>query len=127
MSHHASIDFDDAGNTQHSIGIGSSSIRRNAFEIMQNGDMYVYGVGGYQGIDTKVQDSTIKTLQEYFISIESIISDNEEVTAAAFDKIRNVVGADENAKVIFSGTNNLDGCESLLEAILLLDAKLKNE
>jgi len=31
---------------------------------MQNGDMYVLGVGGYQGTDTKVQNASIMTVQE---------------------------------------------------------------
>lgn len=56
--------------------------------------------------------------------IESNVSENEEVIAAAFERTRKTIGADENIKVTFSGTNNLDGCESLLEAILLLDSKL---
>ena len=36
--------------------------------------MYVLGVGGYQGTDTKVQDVTIKTLQEYIASLEARIT-----------------------------------------------------
>ena len=50
----------EATNTISSIGIGNASgsipggERKNAFEVMQNGDMYVYGVGDYNGqnIDT---------------------------------------------------------------------------
>ena len=38
-----------SGNTIHSVGIGSSSERKNAVEVMQNGDVYVLGVGGYDG------------------------------------------------------------------------------
>ena len=56
--------------------------------------------------------------------IESNVNENEEVIAAVFERTRKTIGADENIKVTFSGTNNLDGCESLLEAILLLDAKI---
>ena len=78
VSHKASADYGNAGNTQHSVGIGGSGGSgsgggKNAFEIMQNGDMYVLGVGGYQGTNTKVQDATIKTLQEYIASLESRI------------------------------------------------------
>lgn len=64
MSHNDSNTYGSSGNTQHSVGIGDRSIKKNAFEIMQNGDMYVYGVGGYVGRNTKVQDSNIKPLQE---------------------------------------------------------------
>ena len=42
--------FGDAGNTIHSIGIGTSaSTRKNAVEVMQNGDMYINGIGNYDG------------------------------------------------------------------------------
>ena len=38
------------GNTIHSIGIGTSNNnRKNAFEVMQSGDVYVYGIGNYNG------------------------------------------------------------------------------
>jgi hypothetical protein len=72
----------NAGNTQHSVGIGSSeSARKNAFEIMQNGDIYVKGIGGYQGTNTKVQDNTIKTLQEYIATLEARIAALENPNA----------------------------------------------
>ena len=48
---------------------------------MQNGDMYVLGVGGYQGTDTKVQNASIKTLQEYIASLEARIAALEGNTA----------------------------------------------
>lgn len=37
------------GTTLHSIGFGDMGIRRNAFETMRSGKIYVYGVGGYDG------------------------------------------------------------------------------
>jgi hypothetical protein len=79
VSHRTEIDdennFGNAGNTIHSIGIGRyTNSRKNAIEVMQNGDMYVYGVGGYVGTDTKVQDNTIKTLQEYIATLEARIA-----------------------------------------------------
>lgn len=48
-SHKASTVFGNAGNTLSSAGFGTSANRRNAYEIMQNGDLYVYGVGRYNG------------------------------------------------------------------------------
>ena len=48
-----------------SVGIGTgtpASQRKNAFEIMQNGDAFLYGVGGYDG--TNAADSGATTLQE---------------------------------------------------------------
>lgn len=82
VSHKASNTYGDAGNTQHSIGIGTHyNSTKNAVEVMQNGDMYVLGVGGYQGTNTKVQDATIKTLQEYIASLEARIAALEGNTA----------------------------------------------
>ena len=49
-SNKASSTYGNAGNTQHSVGIGTSdNDRKNAFEIMQNGNVYVKGIGGYDG------------------------------------------------------------------------------
>lgn len=43
--------------------IGEDGDRKNAFEIMQNGDIYVYGLGNYNGTATKNEDSNVMTLQ----------------------------------------------------------------
>lgn len=56
--------FGNAGNTIHSVGIGSSEAnRKNAFEIMQNGDVYINSVGGYDG--TNPSESNSKSIQNY--------------------------------------------------------------
>lgn len=65
LSNMASSTFGDAGNTLHSIGIGKATgelkdDRRNAVEVMQNGDVYIIGIGGFDG--TNYEDA--KTLQE---------------------------------------------------------------
>ncbi len=67
VSHFAAAEWGNAGNTIHSVGIGSPSQTlefensKNAFEIMQNGDAYLYGVGGYDGTNptdaTRLQDA----------------------------------------------------------------------
>lgn len=50
--------FGNAGNTISSIGIGTSgSARKNAVEVMQNGDVYVYGVGDYDGTNPTTADT----------------------------------------------------------------------
>lgn len=73
----------NAGNTQHSVGIGNgSSARKNAFEIMQNGDMYVFGVGGYQGTNTKVQDASIKTMQGVISDINTSVAGKQDTLTA---------------------------------------------
>lgn len=93
VSHKASDAYGNIGNTQHSVGIGSSeSDKKNAIEIMQNGDLYLYGVGGYQGVNTKTQDPTIKTLQD--ILNTPIIDDNNDssVTTYSSEKILKLIG-----------------------------------
>lgn len=57
--------------TISTIGIGTGEEdRRNAIEIMQNGDFYLYGVGEYDG--TNILES--KSLQQYFEDKEFVIS-----------------------------------------------------
>ena len=52
-SNKANTTFGNAGNTIHSIGIGTSaSNRKNAIEVMQNGDVYVFNIGNYTGTNT---------------------------------------------------------------------------
>lgn len=51
--------------TRHSIGIGSSSNdKKNAFEVMDNGDAYLYGVGNYDGATIKTFGNNVQTLQD---------------------------------------------------------------
>ena len=65
VSHKQSNTAGVSGNTLHSIGFGTvQNARKNAEEIMQNADLYIYGIGGYLGTNTKAQDATIKTVQE---------------------------------------------------------------
>ena len=54
--------YTEGNNTLHSVGIGTSDTnRKNALEIMQNGDIYAYGVGGYDG--TNAVNNASKTLK----------------------------------------------------------------
>lgn len=49
-SNKAGNSFGDAGNTIHSVGIGAGeNDRKNAIEVMQNGNVYIKGFGGYNG------------------------------------------------------------------------------
>lgn len=62
------IKYDDAGNTIHSIGIGTSMInRKNAVEVMDNGDVYILGIGGYDGTNI----DTAKTVQQVIAELEN--------------------------------------------------------
>ena len=58
-----------AQKTRHSVGIGTSTTRKNAFEIMQNGDIYILNLGGYDG--TNAGQSGVKTLQTLLSSLNS--------------------------------------------------------
>ena len=73
LSHKVSNDTRDAGNTRHSVGIGwfyqstpDTLYRTNAVEIMANGDQYIIGVGGYDGVHIKGENTgiTVQTVQE---------------------------------------------------------------
>ena len=61
--------------TRHSVGIGTSSdsYRKNAHEIMVNGDHYIYGIGGYDG--TNATANTSSTLQQIINSMFNITVD----------------------------------------------------
>lgn len=61
-SNHETHEFPHKENTTLSVGIGSSELdRKNAFEIMQNGDIYVIGMGEYDGTNAREEESS--TLQ----------------------------------------------------------------
>ena len=67
--------------TISSIGIGTSeNDRKNAFEVMQNGDIYIYGVGRYDGTNAiNINTSGIKgkSIQEYLSENELPQVENE--------------------------------------------------
>lgn len=76
----------DSNKTMHSIGIGYAAgaayaaHRQNAEEIMKNGDIYVYGVGNYDGIHIKNEQgapANLQTLQEVISSLTSTIASLE--------------------------------------------------
>lgn len=68
ISNKAAAAFGNAGNTAHSVGIGTAEdARKNAFEIMQNGDIYIYGKGGYDG--TNAGASGVKSLQQILATL----------------------------------------------------------
>lgn len=78
-SNKADGSFGSAGNTLHSIGIGTSaSDRKNAFEIMQNGYAYLLGVGGYDGKNpaaSKAVQQIIGALLDTFKPVQ--VNDNK--------------------------------------------------
>ena len=81
VSHRGEID-NPKTNTIHSIGIGENKKqRRNAVEVMRNGDMYVFGIGDYQGdgLDkARTLQEVIKTQAKF---IEELMRSNTLLTA----------------------------------------------
>ena len=103
--------FGSSARTVSSIGVGTSvNNRKNAFEVMQNGDVYVYNVGNYYGTDIKSQNNSIKTLQDIISSVTGItpstISDvqydtvNKKLTKTVTGNTTDVVTA---AKIVEDG------------------------
>jgi hypothetical protein len=96
VSNKKSDDFGDAGNTLHSIGIGTSEEARvNAQEVMQNGDFYVINVGGYDG--TNINGEGVKTLQEV---IEDVTTD---LSSLGDYKVKDVIDTDKILAVDANG------------------------
>ena len=60
-------------NTIHSIGIGIDSSRENAVEVLNNGEVYITGIGNYEGTDTNDQDSNIKPIQEAVVQSDTVL------------------------------------------------------
>ena len=99
--------------TQFSIGIGTSkSVRKNAFEVKQNGDIYVEGVEGriqdklneISQINKTIEDneeviaSALCELNDRVDEVEKTIEDNEEVIATALCELNEKVGEIEKTQ-----------------------------
>lgn len=81
-------------------------------------------------IDGKVNINELSVLEAQLNDkqnkIDNRIDECESVTAHAITQIKESLGTNEGVNVSFSGTNNLDDCKSIIEAILKLDSLLKN-
>ena len=87
----------DEKKTISSIGIGTDDSNRvNAVEVMSNGDMYVYGVGGYVGTNP----SSAKTLKE---SLDDVPSGTVTSINASGDAVITVT-MPNNQPITTSGT-----------------------
>lgn len=74
--------FDSGSYTVSSIGIGTSDEdRKNAFEVMQNGDIYMYGVGNYDGINLYGASTIKDTIDSINDRIDSITVDNVDLSS----------------------------------------------
>lgn len=66
-------------NAISSIGIGTSITRKNAFEVMANGDIYVYGLGSYDGTSI----SNVSTLQNVITGINTRVTTLENSSSSS--------------------------------------------
>lgn len=58
--------------TRHSIGIGTSEDnRKNAQEVMENGDHYIIGIGGYDGTNPEAAQTLQQTINDKYTKVES--------------------------------------------------------
>jgi hypothetical protein len=59
--------------TIYSVGVGSDdSNRKNAIEVFDNGDVYINGVGGYDGTNPESSDSLQKSLEPHDLPTVSL-------------------------------------------------------
>lgn len=54
-----------SGVTLFSIGIGDKNVRRNAFEVSRNGNVYIKGVGGYDGTNPLGSQSITSIINQF--------------------------------------------------------------
>lgn len=73
--------------TMFSVGVGSGSTYANAIEVMDDGGIYVYGIGDYDGGNNI---SSAQTLQQY-------LDDNEYVVAQTLNDLNDRVSDCEDA------------------------------
>lgn len=77
-SNRANATFGNAGNTLHSIGIGTAdNARKNAVEVMQDGKVFVYGLDGYDG--TNPTGSGVKDVATVVNGKQGAISDLDDI------------------------------------------------
>ena len=79
----AATDWQGDGNhTLHSIGNGRyTNTQSNAVEVMQNADVYIKGVGGYDGVHIKYEQGyeTVKTLQQVISGKQDILTAGQNI------------------------------------------------
>lgn len=63
------------GKTIHSVGIGTSSKRTNAFEITKDGSVFIYGLGGYDGTNPAVALALQSCVNRVAVKQETIADD----------------------------------------------------
>ena len=117
VSYSASTTFGDSGNTLFSVGNGTNYARHNAFEIRQNGDIYLTK----DGVDIKLQDNLGGTASSAITSgdtnavaggaVYDKFDEVEQVTAAALNELA------EANEVVARALNDLNDRITAIEEV----------
>jgi hypothetical protein len=123
--------------TIHSVGIGTSSLRKNAHEILTNGKHYIYGIAGYDG--TNPQDnndlaSIINLLYETVIPKVST-GELERTYSSEYDKniltytidINDDIYRNKNVNLYLSNSEYYSYDTEILNIDILESAFINNE
>lgn len=143
VSNLASTKYGDHGNTQHSVGIGTDqNNRKNAFEIMQNGDAYFYGIGEYDGtnpgsaknlkevlgdLECNIKELSKDDIQEIIgeeldiYEKRFVINSNQIVTKSAYENDVRATVDGRNFLITCGGNYRSVGCNSNKASICNLD------
>jgi len=128
VSSSASTYFGDSGNTLFSVGNGNYYARHNAFEVRQNGDIYITSGGTTTSPAFKLQDYIGSGFSPS--SITDVIIENEEIVSSALVDLDErkldasaytpsvelwVSGSGVNSVVLKGGNNTARGTSSVAE------------
>ena len=120
-------------NTISSIGIGSvedtkvdpnnpysdtirTFHRKNAVEVMRNGDVYIHGIGDYDGTNSVVEEGEVKakTLQEV---VEELSNVDYNIPIATTDEL-GVIKVGENLTISEDGTLSASKCPNTPHSLI---------
>lgn len=99
--------------TISSIGIGNEIIRRNAFEVMRNGDIYINGIGDYDGTNAVNSNSEEKTGK----SLQKVVEELSNYTIATTDEL-GVIKVGENLTITEDGTLSASKCPTKFDELI---------
>lgn len=105
--------------TLFSIGVGDSKKKRkNAFEVKQNGDIYIKGLGGYDGNNSESSSNLVKVITDLDEVMNQKISkliDNAPETYDTLKEIADYIASDK------------DHAQSVLLQLKTLDTKIETK
>ena len=112
--------------TISSIGIGTStSDRKNAFEVMQNGDIYINGIGQYDGTNAIVANSSGilgQSIQDYLAEnqpLQGATGEQGATGATGIQGVTGVQGATGVSEKYIAGDNiTIDESDKKISAIV---------